>query len=192
MWNVEKEVSPNVIKFRLLEKDRPLPFANVLNLWQHDAAFRSFFLAQLKTIPFAAYRWEMPPITTVTRNRPFECVFLNAPGLAPTPERDAFAEHFPKAVDTIVVFPNLGGDTTLIVPCPLSPSSAYNHLAAFLARAPVEQQHRLLERIGVTMSAAISAQPRWLSTAGAGVYWLHVRIDSRPKYYGHAPYRVLP
>ncbi|MGI9175867.1 MAG: DUF6940 family protein [Rhodothermales bacterium] len=23
----------------------------------------------------------------------------------------------------------------------------------------------------------------WLSTAGGGVSWLHVRLDSRPKYY---------
>ena len=31
----------------------------------------------------------------------------------------------------------------------------------------------------------------WISTAGLGVTWVHVRIDSRPKYYTHAPYRVL-
>jgi hypothetical protein len=29
----------------------------------------------------------------------------------------------------------------------------------------------------------------WLSTAGAGVPWLHVRLDDAPKYYGHAAYR---
>jgi len=28
-----------------------------------------------------------------------------------------------------------------------------------------------------------------LSTAGMGVYWLHVRLDTRPKYYQHTPYR---
>jgi hypothetical protein len=27
------------------------------------------------------------------------------------------------------------------------------------------------------------------STAGAGVSWLHVRLDDRPKYNGYAPYR---
>jgi len=31
----------------------------------------------------------------------------------------------------------------------------------------------------------------WISTAGLGVTWLHVRIDSSPKYYTHAPYRML-
>ncbi len=35
----------------------------------------------------------------------------------------------------------------------------------------------------------ISDRPIWLSTAGGGVAWLHVRLDSTPKYYGYAPYR---
>ena len=30
----------------------------------------------------------------------------------------------------------------------------------------------------------------WLSTSGLGVYWLHVRLDTRPKYYQYAPYRA--
>ena len=33
--------------------------------------------------------------------------------------------------------------------------------------------------------------PVWVSTAGAGVSWLHVRLDDRPKYYGYQPYRNL-
>ena len=39
------------------------------------------------------------------------------------------------------------------------------------------------------MQRRLSAKPVWLSTAGAGVSWLHVRLDDRPKYYGYAPYR---
>jgi hypothetical protein len=30
----------------------------------------------------------------------------------------------------------------------------------------------------------------WVSTAGTGVPWLHVRRDTRPKYDRHAPYRA--
>jgi hypothetical protein len=33
-------------------------------------------------------------------------------------------------------------------------------------------------------------QPIWLSTAGMGVAWLHIRLDERPKYYSHKPYAV--
>jgi len=32
----------------------------------------------------------------------------------------------------------------------------------------------------------------WLSTSGLGIAWLHVRLDERPKYYTHAPYRSPP
>jgi hypothetical protein len=38
------------------------------------------------------------------------------------------------------------------------------------------------------MAARVSTTPVWLSTAGAGVAWLHVRLDDRPKYYSHRPY----
>lgn len=31
--------------------------------------------------------------------------------------------------------------------------------------------------------------PIWLSTSGLGVYWLHVRLDTRPKYYNHDEYK---
>jgi hypothetical protein len=34
--------------------------------------------------------------------------------------------------------------------------------------------------------------PLWISTSGLGVYWLHVRLDARPKYYTYAPFRQWP
>ena len=42
----------------------------------------------------------------------------------------------------------------------------------------------LLQRLG--------ARPVWLSTAGGGVDWLHVRLDDRPKYYRHREWRQRP
>ena len=39
------------------------------------------------------------------------------------------------------------------------------------------------------VAARLSDRPLWLSTSGAGVAWLHVRLDDRPKYIQHAPYR---
>jgi len=40
------------------------------------------------------------------------------------------------------------------------------------------------------MQKQISDRPTWLSTAGLGVYWLHLRLDSRPKYYRYQPYKA--
>jgi hypothetical protein len=42
------------------------------------------------------------------------------------------------------------------------------------------------------MSERVGSKVVWLSTAGAGVSWLHVRLDDRPKYYQFEPYRHLP
>src|SRR5262249_10126724 len=121
---------------------------------------------------------------------PFEFVLLDAPGLARKPEPEAFAEHFGDASQPgVVEFPNLGKDAVMVVPCPVGPPSAYGHLAAFVREAPEAQKHALWELVGAAMVRRLGAAPVWLSTAGAGVAWLHVRLDDRPKYYGHRPYR---
>lgn len=161
----------------------------MLKRWQHDAEFRSCFISLLADSPFSAFRWETPPITTATSNRAFEFVLLDSPELTRESDVDAFADHFKSATEGVTAFPNLGKDAILVVPSPLGPSSAYGHLAAFVRHAPETQIHALWARLGAEMQRRLSAEPVWLSTAGAGVAWLHVRLDDRPKYYGYRPYR---
>ena len=88
-------------------------------------------------------------------------------------------------------FANLGRDAFLVVPCPTGRLSAYGHLAAFLRGAQEEQKHALWALVGKLMEQRGGSKSVWLSTAGAGVSWLHVRLDDRPKYYGYGPYRDL-
>ena len=66
---------------------------------------------------------------------------------------------------------------------------AYPHLATFIRAASADHKHALLSAIGSALVRRISDTPVWLSTAGLGVAWLHVRLDSRPKYYKYLPYR---
>ena len=101
-----------------------------------------------------------------------------------------FAQHFPRAVDGVVSFDNLRGDARLVVPAPMADDTVYNHLAQFARHAPSAPQDALFRAVGEHMQQRIVRKPVWLSTAGAGVSWLHVRLDDRPKYYGHAPYRA--
>jgi len=145
----------------------------------------------LADAPFSAFRWETPPITTASAVRPFEFVLLDSPELATHPDPDAFAEHFgdPAGSTDVVSFPNLNNDAILVVPCPRGPLSAYGHIAAFVREAPDAQKHALWRLVGELMQRRLGPRPVWLSTAGAGVPWLHVRLDQKPKYYGHAPYR---
>ncbi len=171
-----------------------ISYAEVLRLWRDDAEFRGFFIDLLAGSPYTAFRWETPPITSATVGKPFEFVLLNSPGLASHPDLTPFAAYLrgPGAESGVVEFRNLGNDATLVVPCPIADHSAYGHLAAFLRRAPDPQKHALWERVGRAVERRLGSAPVWVSTAGAGVSWLHVRLDDRPKYYGYAPYRAAP
>jgi hypothetical protein len=192
MWSARCQELANrqALKMAIELDSAPVPYAEILRRWQDDKEFRSFFISLLADSPFSAFRWETPPITASTARQPFEFVLLDSPGLASHPDPEAFADHFES--EEVVVFPNLGGDAILVVPCPNGPASVSGHLAAFLRGAPESQKHSLWAQVGKAMERRIGAAPVWLSTAGAGVSWLHVRLDDRPKYYGYAPYRNDP
>jgi hypothetical protein len=164
-------------------------FDEILRAWQDNAAFRVFFNTLLADTPYPAFRWETPPVTAATLSRPFEFVLLDSPELARHPDPNAFAKHFAKEKADVVAFPNLGGDAELVVPRPVAGPFAYGHLAAFVRHAPEAQRHALWRLVGEAMRRRLGNKPVWLNTAGAGVAWLHVRLDDRPKYYGFAPYR---
>lgn len=192
MWSFGSEELPGRrgLRFAVRLGSRSATFADVLRGWQGDEAFRSELNAVLAGASYPAFRWETPPVTDATVTRPFEFVLLDSPELARHPDPEAFAEHFVGAPEAdVVVFPNLGGDAIMIVPRPIALPSAYGHLAAFVREAPEPQRHALWQSVGEAMARRVSAKPAWLSTAGAGVAWLHVRLDDRPKYYGFEPYR---
>ena len=169
----------------------PLSYTEVLQLWQQSHEFRDYFIQLLSSSPYTAFRWETPPINTDNAVRPFEFVILNSPGLALPPDTRTFATHFNTATPgSVIQFKNLGGDAIMIVPRPLSQADDYSHLAAFHRNAPLSQQHELWKLVGAVMQKRLSSKPVWLSTAGGGVAWLHIRLDDRPKYYGYEPYRL--
>jgi hypothetical protein len=192
MWTPRSEQLANgrVIRVAMDFGSSPVSFADVLRHWQDDSDFRTMFMGLLADSPFSAFRWETPPITTATANRPFEFVLLDSPGLASNPDANAFAKHFRAGSQGgVVEFPNLGKDAIMVVPCPNGPISAYGHIGAFVRQAPEPQRHAPWQLVGAAMQRRLGTKPVWLSTAGAGVSWLHVRLDDRPKYYGYAPYR---
>ncbi len=182
-----------IARYRLLSQGASLSYAQVLSLLQDDALFRSFLTDLFVTSSFSGYRWETPPVCESTVSQPFEFVLLDYPSFASRrTDSQAYRSYFTTddTVEGVVRFKNLSGDAILIVPSPRTDRDAYGHLASFLRLAPESQIHSLWQTIGQTVVAQLTDEPLWLSTAGGGVAWLHVRLDSTPKYYGFNPYTI--
>jgi hypothetical protein len=193
MWTLPFESLPDGrgMQATLHRDGRIARFSEVINALEDDAELRAVLTERLAAIPYRGFKWETPAVTQDTVDRPFECVVLDSPRLACRVDAVAFAEHFVDD-ELVVAFPSLGRDAVLIAPCPRAPHIAYGHLAAFVRDAPAAQQHALWRRVGTEMRNRLGTRPVWLSTAGGGVAWLHVRLDDHPKYYGYASYRTRP
>jgi hypothetical protein len=59
-------------------------------------------------------------------------------------------------------------------------------------QAAQSQIENLWRETGRAMRENLSERKLWLSTSGLGVSWLHIRLDSYPKYYQHRPYATVP
>ena len=195
-WKISKEVllENRVHRYTISSEGRKLSYADVVDLWSASKAFRTFFTTMLADCPFEAFFWETPPVTLDTFGRPFEFILTDNPsyGLM-QPDSDCFRHHFKKSTlfEGVVQFPNLRADAHLVVPCPIADDDCYPHLSAFVRKAPEAQVHAFWQCLATAVSARLQEQPLWLSTAGMGVFWLHARLDSHPKYYRHKPYRQM-
>ena len=181
------------VKVAVLCDGIPVSYRQVIDHWRTDKYFRRFFIGLLAKAPFAAYFFETPPVSEGTADQSFEFVLVGTPQLADVQaDSRAFSDHFKSACsdDDVVAFPNLSGDALLVTPCPRVPSAGYPHLAVFSRNAPLPQQHALWRRVGQLVAQRVDEQPLWVSTSGLGVYWLHIRLDSSPKYYTFEPYRA--
>lgn len=169
-----------------------LTFADVLELWKEDADFRTFWVSSLRSVTDPAFCWETPALTRAMMSAPFECMAINSPALAgQTADSKPFQEHFAIGT-TAVTFRSLRGDAVLVAPCPVEAGTNYTHLASFLRTADPENAAGIWQNVARAVESRLGRQPIWLSTAGLGVSWLHVRIDSTPKYYRFGPYKAAP
>lgn len=178
-------------KYRLFRDARALCVAELVEGWRHDASLRDAFIALLRDAPYAAFRWETPAVTQSTLRQACEFVLVDSPGLDRPADPSPFRAQFAAVPDaeSIVTMENLRKDAMLIVPKPNDcPDRAYIHLAAFSREAPAIQNHTLWRAVATAMTARLNEHPIWLNTAGAGVAWLHIRLDSKPKYYRYEPY----
>ena len=194
MWKSKRKLIENdrIHKISIFRDDKQVTYLEAIELWQQDESFRTFFISLLADTPMAAYFWETPPISQ-SIDREFEFVLIDSPKLADVePDPSDFRQHFESATEEVVTFPNLGNDALLVVPCPINNIPESTHLANFLREAPESQQHLLWKTVGRSLQQKLDEQQFiWVSTSGLEVHWLHVRLDSRPKYYAYKPYKSL-
>ncbi len=193
MWNYDARSSADgrTQQVALSVHGRAMSFAEALASLQSEARFRDYLTGLLASAPFLAFRWETPPVSESTLTRPFEFVTIDDPRLERAPDPAAFAEYFTAADAPDVVATNNASSTAmLVVPRAIAPLVSYTHLARFVRSAPAAQIHSFWTCVAVTASRRLSARRQWISTAGAGVAWLHVRLDDAPKYYAYRPYAI--
>jgi hypothetical protein len=193
MWQSHvHQIDPQTTRTTLTDDSSTLSFRRVIDLWQASEEFREFFTAAVAECSSAAFFWETPPVTKWTLDRPFEFVLVASASLSRLrPDPSPFRSHFlSQRSESVLTFPNLGGDALLVVPAPVAAEDCYTHLARFLRDAPRPQIDAFWRCVGCAMRDRISSAPTWLSTAGMGVSWLHLRLDTRPKYYRYQPYKT--
>lgn len=190
MWEMIKiENSKNHMKFGVKEHNIPVSTNRFLERLKTETAFVRWYNQQLAECPFDAFFWENRPMSQSKPDTLYECCLVKSDFLSRvTPDARSFGSKFNPDCD-VVVFPNLGGDATLVVPCPVSEQSIYSQIGHFVRHAPQSQIENFWSSVGDVMLQKTGSEPRWLSTSGLGVYWLHVRIDTRPKYYQTVEYK---
>ena len=204
-YRTEKVTRPTGIKYssfkRNLDDQTVHTFHDFFESLKAKDDFAVFFADVLKKSPYKAFFFECPALMNQFLKNSFEFVLTESITLASVrADTDSFKEHFSwksgKNFESIV-FKNLGGDASLVVPYPSKASLSeanlsqkYAHFASFLRNSTSDEVLDFLSLVGATMLETVSQSkiPVWLSTAGTGVFWLHVRLDARPKYYTYAPY----
>jgi len=192
MWQyAEQKIGSDISKYIITQKGTVITYAEATNLLWTSKEFRFFFVELLRLSSYEAYFWEVRPIILDTSNEKFEFVLVNSPLLSKiTADNSPFVKYFSQG-KYVTSFFNLNGDAKLIVPIEIDNSDNYSHIANFVRYAPFDQVDIFWQKVGEEINNSVERNIKWVSTSGLGVHWLHVRIDTKPKYYSYLPYKSL-
>jgi len=179
-----KEQDEDTVRFRLKKGNKNLTFKDVFELWKSNSAFVEFYKDELIKFDYQAFYWEHPAIKKEFLEKKYECILQRSRPLEYLPcDENAFKEYI-HVKGQVSDFINIGKDARLIVPTKRTDKEIYNHMGKFIRLAEREQVIEVFKRVGIAIFEEIEKQKLiWLNTAGLGVIWLHIRMDTRPKYY---------
>lgn len=191
-WTISiKEIEENnTHKYKIIHKDKIISFSSFIDEMRTSSQFRFFFNQLLAQSKFKAFFWEVKPICFGDLNQEFEFVVVNSKFLRSIKSNNSRFENYLQKQEDVVSFKNLRKDAALVVPTESVSKEIYCHLANFVRSAPKDQVDEFWKKVVTEYSNLLNEKPTWLSTHGLGVHWLHVRIDTIPKYYHHYEYRI--
>ena len=206
------EIDSRTLKFIPRRQNQRLDFKQFFTLLQ-DELFLENFIVILQNLPYEGYYFECPPVNSQNFDqKSFEFVIVKSSTLQfRRAEKEDFKDYFTEDEKVLAVgFENLGKDAFLIAPNPWSTSKLdiYSHLGSFMKKgskgnfsiffiikpyiSSITEQlkgfWKLASKIFLEEIKRKASKNIWLSTAGDGVAWLHLRMDTRPKYYQYVPY----
>ena len=79
--------------FQLMDGTKAVPYVSALDLFQESIECRNLLTQALANSPYRAFRWETPPVTICTVDRPFEFVLMDSPELERQPDATTFKTH---------------------------------------------------------------------------------------------------
>lgn len=169
---------------------KALSFREILDLWENSENAIQAYVSGIRNLGFTQFFWEHPAINSKTLDHTYEFMILKTEAFSSREiDKEAFGSKL-SSEKQVEVFPNLGRNAMLVVPTIHSDEEHYKHLSIFMERAPTKQITELFEAIGKAMKTELKeGRPIWLSTAGLGVIWLHIRLDTTPKYYKTKTYK---
>ena len=193
-----EKISASVSKYTLNYNDNQVSFLEMISLLKSgNISVIDLIKKSIVEFPNNEVFFECPPTTyNIAASTPFEYVLIKAPDLRnKEPDSASFQSYFKSKVGSdVIYFPNLSKDAILVVPLPDNSLdySKYTHLSAFIRLGKSKQVNAVLKELGMAFEKTLKKDPTkkfWLSTSGLGVYWLHFRIDSNPKYYKYDFYK---
>ncbi|CFW92774.1 Conserved protein of unknown function (coil coil domain) [endosymbiont DhMRE of Dentiscutata heterogama] len=196
---VATKINDNTFKYHFVINNasgEKLSWKSVISLLRlKSRGFFPIFQGALKDAndKFPAYFWECPPVSKKTLDKPFEFVVIRSDNLNNVKQNwTSFGNHISNnSQKQACSFPGLSGDNILIIPIPKpGPELDFKNISQFTKNGPEEQQQALWQEVAEKLSEELSKsdRPRWLSTHGLGVPYLHVRICERPRYYHYKEY----
>jgi len=183
-FELKKDGNVIVITF---EKDKvPITWETFISLTEgKNSGFCETLREAMISTKFPTLYFNCPPLTSKNLGEVFEMALMDAPRLSKIRTDPYTFEKKFKNKDLVSSFENLGGDALMVCPVPLKDQNLaiYSSLGPFINGAPMKQQLAFWGDVGSGLKVLNERRTVWLNTEGSGVHYLHMRMDSRPKYY---------